>query len=322
MLTPSFFVLPTYELAILWTQLARTLAPVLPDSAESTTMRLCTIITTDTPTNREEAAVVTAQGIVPVRAINAHLGRAWATDVFAMLTQGLSGEILVDAEATPVKLAPDAVRYGPLYRHPRKIIGIGLNYRDHAADLNAPFPTEPASFMKCDNTIIGPGDTIELPPQSGRVTAEAEIGVVIGQTCHFIDEGQAPDYVAGYCLIIDMTAEDILQRNPRFLTRSKNFDTFFSFGPELITIEEVPNVLEVKVGTWKNDALHRENTVSNMAFSPFNLVAFHSHVATLFPGDIISTGTPGAVVIEDGDVAQCRIDGLGALFNPVRRRTV
>lgn len=279
-------------------------------------MRLCTIITE----NGEEAAVVTAQGIVAVRAINAHLGKAWATNLFEMLTQGLSSEILGDAEATPAKLAPDAVRYGPLYRHPRKIIGIGLNYRDHAADLDAPFPTEPASFMKCDNTIIGPGDAIELPEQSERVTAEAEIGVVIGRMCHFIDERQAPDYIAGYCLIIDMTAEDILLKNPRFLTRAKNFDTFFSLGPELITVDEVPNILDVKVGTWKNDTLHRENTVSNMAFSPYHLVAFHSHVATLFPGDIISTGTPGAVVIEDGDVAQCDIDGLGVLSNPVRRR--
>jgi 2-keto-4-pentenoate hydratase/2-oxohepta-3-ene-1,7-dioic acid hydratase in catechol pathway len=238
-----------------------------------------------------------------------------------MITRGLSHQILRDAEATPVKLDPESVRFGPLYRHPRKILGIGLNYRDHAADLDAPYPTEPASFMKCDNTIIGPGDVIELPPQSQRVTAEAEIGVIIGKTCRCIVEQQVASYIAGYCLIIDMTAEDILQKNPRFLTRSKNFDTFFSFGPELITVDEVPDILEVNVGTWKNNTLHRENVVSNMAFPPFYLVAFHSHVATLYPGDIISTGTPGAVVIENGDLAQCRIDGLGELSNPVRRRS-
>lgn len=279
-------------------------------------MRLCTIVTGD----GEQSAVVTAQGIVPVQAINAYLGKAWATDLYCMIARGLSPQILHDAEATPVKLTAGAVRFGPLYRHPRKILGIGLNYRDHAADLNAPYPTEPASFMKCDNTIIGPDDVIELPPQSQRVTAEAEIGLIIGATCRCVTEAQALSYVAGYCLIIDMTAEDILQRNPRFLTRSKNFDTFFSFGPELITVDEVPDVLDVKVGTWKNGKLHRENVVANMAFPPAYLVAFHSHVATLYPGDIISTGTPGAVVIEDGDVAQCRIDGLGELSNPVRRR--
>lgn len=279
-------------------------------------MRLCTL----KQHGGEEAAVVTRAGIVPVHAINAHLGRSWAADLFEMIGHGLSPQLLRDAEATPLKLDPHTVKFGPLYRHPRKILGIGLNYRDHAADLNAPYPTEPASFMKCDNTIIGPGDTIELPPQSQRVTAEAEIGVVIGRTCRFVSEQQAPEYIAGYCLIIDMTAEDILQKNPRFLTRSKNFDTFFSFGPELITPEEVSDILEVKVGTWKNGKLHRENVVANMAFPPYYLVSFHSHVATMYPGDIISTGTPGAVVIEDGDLAECRIDGLGMLANPVRRR--
>lgn len=277
-------------------------------------MRLCTI----SANGMETAAVVAADGIVPVAAINAHHGKAWPLDLHAMIANGLSRSILSDAESTPLRLDPGGVRYAPLYRHPRKILGIGLNYRDHAADLNAPNPTEPASFMKCDNTIIGPGDAIELPPQSERVTAEAEIGVIIGRHCRRISETEAPDYIAGYCLIIDMTAEDILQKNPRFLTRAKNFDTFFSFGPELITPDDVPDILAVKVGTWKNGALHRENIVANMAFPPYYLVSFHSHVASLYPGDIISTGTPGAVVIADGDLAECRIDGLGRLSNPVR----
>lgn len=277
-------------------------------------MRLCTI----KRDGREQAAVVTASGIVPVAAINAHLRKSWPEDLYALILQGIDRHILADAGQTPVKLDPTTVQYGPLYRHPRKILGIGLNYRDHAADLNAPYPTEPASFMKCDNTIIGPGDAIELPLQSERVTAEAEIGVIIGRTCRAISEQQAPDYIAGYCLILDMTAEDILQKNPRFLTRSKNFDTFFSFGPELITPDEVPDVLKVKVGTYNNGKLHRENTVANMAFPPYYLVSFHSHVATMYPGDIISTGTPGAVVIREGDLAECRIEGLGSLSNPVR----
>ncbi len=279
-------------------------------------MRLCTI----KRDGCEEAAVVTRAGIVPVAAINAHLGKAWPDRLYGLIERGISASLLADAERTPLKLDPEAVRYGPLYRHPRKILGIGLNYRDHAADLNAPYPTEPASFMKCDNTIIGPGEAIELPPQSERVTAEAEIGVIIGRQCRLVSEDQAPEYIAGYCLIIDMTAEDILQKNPRFLTRAKNFDTFFSFGPELITADEVPDVLKVKVGTYNNGKLHRENVVANMAFPPFYLVSFHSHVATLYPGDIISTGTPGAVVIGDGDLAECRIEGLGTLSNPVRRR--
>lgn len=279
-------------------------------------MRLCTI----RRGGAEEAAVVTETGVLPVKSINAWLGKSWPTDLFDLLQQGLSPQLLADARETPGALDPKAVTFGPLYRHPRKIWGIGLNYRDHAADLNAPFPTEPASFMKCDNTIIGPHDVIELPPQSERVTAEAEIGVIIGRECFCVSEAEAPAYIAGYCLIIDMTAEDILQQNPRFLTRAKNFDTFFSFGPELITPDELPDLGAIKVATYRNGELHRENLVANMAFSPHYLVAFHSNVATLYPGDIISTGTPGAVVIRDGDLAECRIEGLGTLSNPVMRR--
>lgn len=270
---------------------------------------------------REEAAVITGQGAVPIRSINAHLGGERSTDLFRLVEQGLDPLLLEDAERTPEHLKLDEVSFGPLYRHPRKILGIGLNYREHARDLGAPFPTEPASFLKGDHTIIGPGDFIELPPQSERVTAEAELGVVIGRTCRGVSVEEAMDYVAGVCLILDMTAEDIVLKNPRYLTRAKNFDTFFSFGPELITLDEVADVMRLKVETHKNGLLHRENLVSNMAFPPDFLVAFHSHVATLFPGDIIATGTPGAVMIEKGDTAECRIGGLGKLRNPVRARS-
>ncbi|MEX2535131.1 MAG: fumarylacetoacetate hydrolase family protein [Trueperaceae bacterium] len=277
-------------------------------------MRLATIRTN----GREEAVVVGESGLVPVRSINAHHGTAWPLDLLSLIEQGLD-PVLQEQARNVRPLDPEEAAFGPLFRHPKKIWGIGLNYREHAKDLGAPYPTEPASFIKGEQTIIGPGDEILLPPQSQRVTAEAELGVVIGRTCRYVSEEEAPAYIAGVCLVIDMTAEDILQRNPRFLTRSKNFDTFFSFGPELITLDEIPNLLDLKVGTYKNGSLHRENVVSDMAFPPLELVSFHSHVATLYPGDIISTGTPGAVVIENGDTAECRIEGLGRLANPVRR---
>lgn len=278
-------------------------------------MRLATVV----HDGIEQCTVITAHGLTLVSEINARLGKAWPTNLLALVQQGLSHALEADAFATARYREPGSMHFAPLYRHPRKIWGIGLNYRDHAADLNAVYPDEPASFMKGDHTIIGPGDTIELPPESRRVTAEAELGVIIGRPCRRVSETDALDFVAGYCLILDMTAEDILQKNPRYLTRSKNFDTFFSFGPELITRDEVADVLALKVGTWNNGKLHRENVVANMQFPPANLVSFHSHVMTLYPGDIISTGTPGAVVIEDGDSAECRIEGLGTLVNPVRR---
>lgn len=286
-------------------------------------MRLCSI----EHHGREIAAVVRADGrLGPVETIAPEL----PADLFGLLEHGLDGEVreqlsrAIDAAPDEELLAPDSVSIAPLYRRPHKLWGIGLNYLAHAQDLGAPHPTEPASFMKGDHTIIGPGDDIVLPPQSARVTAEAELGIVIGRHCQDVEEAEALDYVAGVCPILDQTAEDILERNPRFLTRAKNFPTFFAFGPELVTMDEVlerfDSLGDIVVATEHNGSLHRQNVVSDMAFGPAHLVSFHSKVMPLFPGDVISTGTPGAVVVEDGDRATCRIDGIGTLDNPVVRR--
>jgi 2-keto-4-pentenoate hydratase/2-oxohepta-3-ene-1,7-dioic acid hydratase in catechol pathway len=125
-------------------------------------------------------------------------------------------------------------------------------------------------------------DAILLPPQSERGTAEAELGIVIGRTAWQVDEADALDHIAAVFCILDQTAEDILQRNPRFLTRSKNFETFLSLGGELVTTDEVRSpetgLGHLTVGTWRNGVLHRENTVDDMVFDPAALVAFHSHV--------------------------------------------
>jgi 2-keto-4-pentenoate hydratase/2-oxohepta-3-ene-1,7-dioic acid hydratase in catechol pathway len=173
--------------------------------------------------------------------------------------------------------------------------------------------------MRPDTTIVGPSDEIRLPEQSGRVTAEAELVVVIGREAKDISEEEAPSIVAGFTTVLDMTAEDILKKNPRYLTRAKSFDTFFSFGPELVTTDEVDDVGALEVSTVLNGEVRSANSVSNMTFSPWWLVAFHSRVMRLLPGDLISTGTPGAVVIREGDVAECRISGFKPLANPVVR---
>jgi 2-keto-4-pentenoate hydratase/2-oxohepta-3-ene-1,7-dioic acid hydratase in catechol pathway len=282
-------------------------------------MRLASIRRKGKLGEREESAIVTSRGPVPIRFINLQLGREWPTDLLQLIEQGLPPRLGDDANRTQGALAPSDFQYAPLYRRPRKIWGIGLNYREHAQDLKAQYPTEPTSFIKGDHTIIGPGDYVDLPEMSRRVTAEAELGVVIGRTCRNVPMDQALAVVAGYCLILDMTAEDLVLENPRFVTKAKNFDTFLALGPELITRDEVPDVMSLRVGTYKNNSLHRENVVSNMAFPPEYLISYHSRIATLYPGDIFLTGTPGAVVIEDGDVAECRIGGLGVLKNPVRQ---
>jgi 2-keto-4-pentenoate hydratase/2-oxohepta-3-ene-1,7-dioic acid hydratase in catechol pathway len=284
-------------------------------------MRLATIKTN----GQEKAAIVTKNGVLPVDEVNRLFSKEFAVDFFGILQNGQledlkewhkTNEEVLEGSDSVIPFVEAS--FGPLYRHPRKIWGIGLNYVEHASDLSEKAPnTEPASFMKPDTAIIGPNDVIKVPLQSERTTAEAELGIIIGKECKDVSEEDAINVVAGFTTIIDMTAEDILQRNPRYLTRSKSFDSFFSFGPQFVSIDEVEDVLDLNVATVINGKIHRKNTVANMTFRPWDLVSFHSKVMTLLPGDIISTGTPGAVVIRDGDVVECHIDGFEPLINPV-----
>ena len=269
---------------------------------------------------REEAAVVLPGGVAPVREVSGFSGEEGA-DLLSLLESGRFYELKEAYDRGEVRgEAVTRPSHAPLYRRPRKIWGIGLNYVEHAGDLSETAPAEePASFMRPDTTIIGLGDEIVLPSQAERVTAEGELALVIGREAKHVSEEDAPLFVAGFTTVLDMTAEDILRRNPRYLTRSKSFDTFFSFGPELVTPEEIEDAGALEVATVLNCKVHRTNTVSNMTFSPWWLVSFHSRIMTLLPGDVILTGTPGAVVIQDGDVAECRITGFEPLSNPVVR---
>jgi 2-keto-4-pentenoate hydratase/2-oxohepta-3-ene-1,7-dioic acid hydratase in catechol pathway len=286
-------------------------------------LKLATVRTGGT----ESAAIILPGGAAPVGGIQNLAGLP--TDLFSLLEGGRFGELrswwdglstdaLEELSRTAIPLAD--IAYAPLYRRPRKIWGIGLNYAEHAEDLDEVSPSdEPASFMRPDTTIIGPGEEILLPDQSSRVTAEAELAIVIGREAKDVSEEEAPSVVAGFTTVLDMTAEDILRRNPRYLTRAKSFDTFFSFGPHLVTPDEVRDVGDLEVATLLNGEVRSSNKVSNMMFSPWWLVSFHSKVMTLLPGDVISTGTPGAVEIRAGDVAECRISSFESLSNPVRR---
>ena len=243
--------------------------------------------------------------------------------LLALLESGRAGEVTAAASSAPddAYVPTDSVQFAAPYRRPHKIWGIGLNYVDHAGDLAESVPEEPASFIKADHTVIGDGEPIPIPRQSERTTAEAELGLVIGRECRDVSEADALSYVFGVCTILDQTAEDILQRNPRFLTRSKNFPGFFSFGPQIVPLSALDgfadDLSDVEVSTVHNGSVHRRNTVAHMRYSPAYLVAFHSQVMPLYPGDIISTGTPGAVVINSGDVVECDIPGVGHLRNPV-----
>jgi 2-keto-4-pentenoate hydratase/2-oxohepta-3-ene-1,7-dioic acid hydratase in catechol pathway len=275
---------------------------------------------------QEVASIAADFGYIPIPFINHRTDKDWPHDLFTLLKEGLledvrawyNGDDIFSFEKSGRFITRERVQYAPLYRHPGKIWGIGLNYKAHADDLSEKLPdSEPASFMKPDTTIIGCNDAIEIPELSGRTTGEAELGLIIGKKCKNVSRENWHSVIAGFTTIIDMTAEDILKRNPRNLTQSKSFDTFFSFGPIFYTLDEVKDVFKLNVQTVINDKVHAENLVNNMTFPLDFLVSYHSKIMTLLPGDIISTGTPGAAPLQDGDIIECRIDDCEPLVNPV-----
>ena len=212
----------------------------------------------------------------------------------------------------------------PLVRPP-KIWCIGLNYRAHAADLDARTPETPVGFMRPNASIVGPGDTVRLPRASRRVTGEGELVIVLGRSGQDIPRRDALAAVGAYTLAVDMTAEDILRQNPRFLTRAKSFDTFLSLGPCLVTPDEVAtreSLPAVRTSTLLNREPARSALVEAMTHPPEKLISFFSEDMTWKAGDILLTGTPGAVVIEDGDTVGAEVEQIGRLENPVRRYVV
>ena len=292
-------------------------------------MRLATIKVNGT----EKAGIVLNRGILPIKALNAAKGTAWAEDMMSLIQKqqipGLTkwyNEGGKEELENIAGLVPNAdVVYGPLYRNPQRIFGIGLNYKDHASDLGEGAPVGfPGSFYKPASCIAGPGDNICIPalPEAQKTTGEAELGIIMGKKCKFIEEKDWENYIVGYTTILDMTEESILRLNPRYLTIVKGFDTFFTFGPQLVTPDEVPDVSALEVQTVHNGQVHAANTVSNMTHSPARLVSLISHMQGWLPGDVLSTGTPRAVHIQDGDTIECRILGpngfrMEPLVNPV-----
>jgi 2-keto-4-pentenoate hydratase/2-oxohepta-3-ene-1,7-dioic acid hydratase in catechol pathway len=223
--------------------------------------------------------------------------------------------------------ARDAVKLkAPLLRAP-KIICLGLNYRDHAAESGVDVPTEPVLFSKYNNSLIGPDESILLPPTSPEVDYEAELVFVMGRGGKNIPESQAMEYVAGYTCGHDVSARDYqLKRGGNQWMVGKTFDTFAPIGPALVTRDEVPDPHNLGIRCVVNGETLQNSNTSQMVFSIPQTIAYLSHVMTLEPGDLVFTGTPPGVgfarkppiFLKDGDVVEIQIDSLGSLRNPVR----
>jgi 2-keto-4-pentenoate hydratase/2-oxohepta-3-ene-1,7-dioic acid hydratase in catechol pathway len=199
---------------------------------------------------------------------------------------------------------------------PSKVVAVGLNYRDHAEEMGVALPSEPLLFLKPASSIIGPGDSIVLPPQSSRVDYEAELAVVIGKTAKDVPESEADGYIQGYTCLNDVTARDLQSKDGQW-TRAKGFDTFCPVGPWIETDLDPSDLL---IELYLNGELRQESRTSNLIFSPARLVEFVSGVMTLLPGDVIATGTTSGIgPMKPGDSVEVRIEGIGSLMNVVRK---
>jgi 2-keto-4-pentenoate hydratase/2-oxohepta-3-ene-1,7-dioic acid hydratase in catechol pathway len=221
-------------------------------------------------------------------------------------------------------LSLDALEVGAPIPDPDKIICLGLNYADHAAESNMTLPKYPILFSKYRNSLVGPHDAIVLPHFSTQIDYEAELAVVIGQTCKDVTEQDALKYVAGYTIMNDVSARDWQFHTHQWMP-GKAIDTFAPMGPGIVPAAEIPNPQGLKVYARVNGKVLQDGTTEQMIFTIAQSIAYISTVMTLVPGDIISTGTPAGVgfarkppvFLQAGDVVEIEVEHVGKIVNPV-----
>jgi len=197
---------------------------------------------------------------------------------------------------------------------PSKVVCVGLNYKDHAAEQKKPLPEEPVLFIKPSTAVVGPGAPIVVPGWAGRVDHEAELGVVIGKPARNVRASRAYDYILGLVAVNDVTARDLQKKDGQY-TRAKGFDTFAPIGP---CIAVGLDGRDLQVRGYVNGDLRQDSRTRELVFTIPDLVEYISSIMTLLPGDIISTGTPSGIgPIRPGDQVTIHVEGVGALTNPV-----
>jgi ureidoglycolate lyase len=247
----------------------------------------------------------------------------------------IAGDVLGDAtlarlralDLSTLPRVPEGARIGACVGRVGKMVCIGLNYADHAAESNLPVPTEPVVFNKWTSAIVGPNDDVEIPRGSTKTDWEVELGVVIGKACKNIDEARALDYVAGYCVVNDVSEREWQIERGGQWDKGKGFDTFGPIGPWLVTRDEVPDPQQLDLWLEVDGHRYQNGNTRTMIFTVAQLVAYLSRCMSLQPGDVISTGTPPGVglgikptpiYLKAGQTMRLGIAGLGEQ----RQRTV
>ena len=245
----------------------------------------------------------------------------FATDGIARL------KLYVEENNAELKEIPAGTRYGCPVMRPSKLICIGLNYREHSKETNAPIPTEPILFFKSTTAISGPCDDLIIPKNSTKTDWEVELAVVIGKTASYVDEADAMSYVAGFCLHNDYSERAFqLERGGQWV-KGKSCDSFAPLGPFMATPDELADINNLRLWLKVNGKLMQDGNTSDLIFNIPFLVHYVSQFMTLLPGDIISTGTPAGVglgqkpapfYLKPGDLVELGIDGLGTSFQHVK----
>ena len=210
-------------------------------------------------------------------------------------------------------------RIGPCVNDVGKFLCIGLNYSDHAAETGLEPPEEPILFAKATSAIIGPNDDVEIPRTSSATDWEVELGIIIGKKAKYISEDEAKNYIAGYCVVNDVSERDFQIKRSGQWTKGKSCDTFGPIGPYLVTTDEIEDIQNLSMYLDVNGKRMQTGSTKTMIFSAYHIVHYLSQFMTLFPGDVIATGTPPgvgmgmkpAVYLKPGDVMKLGIDNLG-----------
>ncbi len=226
---------------------------------------------------------------------------------------------MIEQNKTILRKLPAGIRLGAPVARPSKIVCIGLNYADHAKETGATPPSEPVIFMKSTTALAGPFDNIMIPKNSVKTDWEVELAVVISKKSSYVDEAEAMDYVAGYCLHNDVSEREFQIERGGTWDKGKGCDSFAPVGPWLVTKDEVANIDNLRLWLKVNDKLMQDGSTSNFIFKIPFLISYVSQFMTLLPGDIISTGTPAGVglgfnppvYLKPGDIVELGIDGLG-----------
>ncbi|NWG30253.1 MAG: fumarylacetoacetate hydrolase family protein [Rhodocyclaceae bacterium] len=264
------------------------------------------------PKGREKPGLIDAQG--RLRDLSAHCATIGWDE---LSPAGLKRLRKIDPATLPV--VKGKPRLGVPFTGISKIVGVGLNYRDHAKETGAAIPTEPVLFMKATSAINGPFDDIVLPRGSTQTDWEAELGVVIGKTARYVEESRALEHVAGYVTFHDVSERDFQKNRGGSWDKGKGCDSFAPIGPWLVTRDEVPDPQALRVWCEVNGERRQDGNTADMIFPVAHLVSYISQFMTLNPGDVICTGTPAGVglgmkpprFLKAGDVVRIGVEGLG-----------